>query len=57
MSALWVLVEGGTRPFSITPSLTTSISDLKGVIKEMNSNGLQGVEALALVLWKVRYFQ
>jgi hypothetical protein len=53
---LWCFSEGGNRPFSVTPSLTTSVHDLKRMIKEEKSNALQGIDAVDLTLWKVRYF-
>ena len=55
---LWCLIEGTTTPFSIDISLDASIDKLKGMIKQKNKNNrlFQRVDALNLILWKVRYF-
>ena len=53
---LWCLVEGRNNPFPAVTSPTTSIGVLKDLIKQNNENNsrFQRVDALNLVLWKVR---
>ena len=55
---LWYLVEGGNTPFPVVTSPTTSIGVLKDMIKQGNENNIlfQKVDALDLILWRVRYF-
>jgi len=55
---VWCLVEGSNTPFPVVISPTTSIGVLKNMIKQMNENNslFQRVDALNLILWKVRYF-
>ena len=54
---LWCFAEGTKHPFSITPSSTIFIDELKKLIKEEElPNFLQGIDASSLTLWKVRHF-
>jgi len=55
---LWCLIEGAPTPFPVTASPDVSIGVLKDMIKEKNKNNslFQKVDALNLILWKVRYF-
>jgi hypothetical protein len=53
---LWCLVEGEDAPFSVLASPTTSIYNLKKIIKRENENTLQRVDASNVKLWKVCYF-
>jgi hypothetical protein len=53
---LWCLLKGGDNPFSVVTLSTTSIDDLKILIKREKENALQRVDASDLKLWKVCYF-
>ena len=53
---LWCLVKGQNAPFIVRTSPTTSIADLKCLIKKENENTLRRVDAPDLNLWKVCYF-
>ena len=55
---LWCLIEGDTRPFSVTVSSSVSTSKLKRMIKQEKENNsrVKSIDALDLILWKVRYF-
>jgi len=51
---LWCLVEGGNIPFSINPSSTICIAELKIMI--VTDRIQTNLAAPELILWKVRYF-
>jgi hypothetical protein len=53
---LWCLVEGEDASFSVLAPPTTSISNLKKIIKREKENALQRVDASNVKLWKVCYF-
>ena len=57
-SKVWCLVDGGKIPFSVYTSPALTIDELKAKIKEKNQNNphFKRVDALNLMLWKVRYF-
>jgi hypothetical protein len=52
--ALLCLIEGESAVFRVEPAGNKNIVVLKDLIKEKNSNLLQGVDASSLTLWKVR---
>ena len=52
---LWCYVEGCKTLFSVISPSTASVDILKNLIKEENSNLLQGVNASDLTLFKVGY--
>jgi hypothetical protein len=54
---LWCLAEAG-KPFPVVTSPTTHIGVLKDIIKQKSEDNslFQRVNALNLILWKVRYF-
>ena len=52
---LWCYVEGDKTLFPVVSPSTTSMGILKKLIKEENSNFLQGVDAKDLTLFKVGY--
>ena len=54
---LFCLIQGETNPFRVTVSTGQGIFFLKEVIQEERKNrALRDVDAVDLVLWKVRHF-
>jgi Crinkler effector protein N-terminal domain len=55
---LWCYAVGDNTyfPVIVTDSSTTSIGELKDLIKDKNSNHFRTIDAKDLTLWKVCYF-
>jgi len=54
MHEIWCLVEGANIPFPVVTSSDIFISELKEMIGDKNRFP-QTVDAMDLILWKVRY--
>ena len=55
--ALFCLIQDDPNPFKVTVSTSETISSLSRAIREERKNGtLRDVDAVDLVLWKVRRF-